>query len=400
MSASKAGTHHVVGARVLVLGRSPEVMETVLDELNELGIAAQGSTDPESAPATYDASAFDLIALGGGLSGAPGKQLKAQFARQHPEAQFLDTSAPRAVREIVAALSGESQTPQVDVDAYCARIGYDGPQESTLATLRALQALHPAAIPFEAVDVLLDRGIDLSPAAVDAKLIGAGRGGYCFEHNGLFKRVLTAMGFHVEGLLARVRWMAPAGASPGPRTHMALRVTVDDVSWLVDVGFGACVPTAPLRMDITSPQPTQHETFRVIPFGHDIMVQARINERWQPMYQLSPEAQLEEDYEPANWYTSQHPSSHFRDTLMVARTTPTARFTLRQGKFTVRRPGGHVEQSHLDAAGIENVLRETFDLPVEPEWRAVIEGAAATQARAPSATGSTDRTSRLVGATE
>ncbi|WP_435106215.1 arylamine N-acetyltransferase family protein [Arhodomonas sp. AD133] len=398
MSASSTETQDVAGARMLVLGRRPEVMETVLDELNELGIAAHGSTDPDNAPAAYDASAFDLIALGGGLSGAPGRRLKAQFTRQHPEAQFLDTFAPRAVHEIVAALSGASQTPQVDLDAYCARIGYDGPREPTLATLHALQALHPAAIPFEAVDVLLDRGIDLSPTAVDAKLIGAGRGGYCFEHNGLLKRVLTAMGFHVEGLLARVRWLAPAGTSPGPRTHMALRVTVDDVPWLVDVGFGACVPTAPLRMDTTSPQPTQHETFRVIPFGHDIMVQARVNDRWRPMYQLSPEAQLDEDYEPANWYTSQHPSSHFRDTLMVARTTPTARFTLQQGKFTMRRPDGRVERAILDADGIEDVLHETFGLPVERGWRAVIEGAAAAQAR--SAATTTVSEGRSVGATE
>ena len=67
----------------------------------------------------------------------------------------------------------------IDLDAYLARIGYDGPRTPTLETLRALHALHPAAIPFEAIDVLLDRGIDLDPAVVDAKLIGAGRGGYC-----------------------------------------------------------------------------------------------------------------------------------------------------------------------------------------------------------------------------
>ncbi|MDZ4318640.1 MAG: arylamine N-acetyltransferase, partial [Phenylobacterium sp.] len=49
----------------------------------------------------------------------------------------------------------------IDLDAYFARIGYGGPRTPTLETLRALHLLHPAAIPFEAIDVLLDRGIDL-----------------------------------------------------------------------------------------------------------------------------------------------------------------------------------------------------------------------------------------------
>lgn len=66
----------------------------------------------------------------------------------------------------------------VELDAYFARIGYDGPREPTLDTLRALQRLHPAAIPFEAIDDMLGRGISLDAAAVDAKLIAGRRGGY------------------------------------------------------------------------------------------------------------------------------------------------------------------------------------------------------------------------------
>ena len=108
-----------------------------------------------------------------------------------------------------AAPATSNPVPPVDLDAYCARIGYSGPREPTLETLRALQALHAAAIPFEAIDVQLDRGIDLAPAAIDAKLIGGRRGGYCFEQNNLFMRVLAAVGFSVEGLMGRVRWIAP-----------------------------------------------------------------------------------------------------------------------------------------------------------------------------------------------
>lgn len=367
----------VAGARVLVLGRSPEVLETVMQELAALGVAVQGSTEAEHAADRFDAGEFDLIAFGRGLVGPVSERLRRDFARRNPRVRFLDAHAPLAVRQIVDALEGGEPGPPVDLDAYCDRIGYRGPRTPTIETLRALHELHPASIVFEAIDVLLGRGVDLSPAAVDAKMIGSRRGGYCFEQNGLFKRVLTAIGFEVEGLVARVRWMAPAGAPPRPRTHMALRVTVDGEPWLADVGFGGCVPTAPLRMDTVAPQPTRHETFRVIPFGASHLVQARLDGAWIPLYELSREPQLDADYELANWFTATHPTSHFRRSLTVARAMPEARYALLDGRLTVRTPDGRTERRILDAGQIERALSDTFGLPVEPDWRPVIERAAA-----------------------
>ena len=113
-----------------------------------------------------------------------------------------------------------------DIDAYCARIGYDGPLTPTLATLKALQALHPATIVFENMDVLLVKTVDLAPAALADKLLVRGRGGYCFEQNTLFRHVLAGIGFAVESLMARVWWAVPEGTAYA-RTHMALRVTID-----------------------------------------------------------------------------------------------------------------------------------------------------------------------------
>jgi N-hydroxyarylamine O-acetyltransferase len=264
----------------------------------------------------------------------------------------------------------------MDLDAYCARIGYAGPRTPTLGTLRALQELHPAAIPFEAIDVLLGRSIDLSPEAVDAKLIAARRGGYCYEQNGLFKRVLTAMGFEVEGLLARVLWTRPADAPLPPRSHMVLRVTIDGEAWLADVGFGASMPTWPLRLDTEEPQPTRHETYRLRPHGRDLRLEAKIDGDWLALHQLGLEPVLDVDYEPINWYTATHPSSHFRHRLSVARSTPRARFALSDNRLTVRTPDGHVERRMLTADGLERVLRETFLLPVQPAWRPLLERAA------------------------
>lgn len=268
--------------------------------------------------------------------------------------------------------------PSVDLDAYFARIGYDGPREPTLAVLRAITQKHPDAIPFENLDVLLARGISIDPATIDAKLIAAGRGGYCYEQNGLLKRVLSAVGFSVEGLMARVLWMAPVGAPPRPRSHMVLGVAIDGETWLADAGFGGCVLTAPLRLFSDEIQDSPNGQFRIVDAGHDGVaerqVQANLSGKWAPLYQVAKGAWADVDYEQVNYFTYTHPSSHFTWSMTVGRTTPTARYALKNNRLTHRDATGQlVEQRDLSVDELEATLRDVIGLPVEADWRPVLE---------------------------
>lgn len=266
----------------------------------------------------------------------------------------------------------------VDLDAYFGRIGYDGPREPTLAVLRAIAFRHPDAIPFENLDVLLGRGVSIVPADIDAKLIAGGRGGYCYEQNGLLKRVLEALGFQVEGLMARVKWMSPDDAPPRPRSHQVLGVMLEGETWLVDAGFGGCVLTAPLRLFSDAEQDTPHGRFRIVDTQTsgvaERQVQADLSGRWAPLYQVSNGAWAEVDYEQANFFTYTHPSSHFTWSMTVGRTTPTARYALKNNRFTHRDvTGAVVEQRDLSVDELETTLRDVIGLPVEPDWRSVLE---------------------------
>ena len=265
---------------------------------------------------------------------------------------------------------------------YLARIGYAGPVAPTLATLAALQAAHQAAIPFEAMDALTGEGVDIDPRAIEAKLIDRRRGGYCFEQNGLFLRVLQAIGFAAEGLLGRVRWMLPEDAPPTGRTHMVVRVTIDGRAWLADVGFGATVPPQPLALGDALPQPTRHESYRVQPLDTGYRVEAEIAGAWKTLYDLEAAPAPAIDYEIGNWYTSQHPSSHFRHQLVAARTTADARHGLRDNRLTIRHVGGAIEQRYLSADEIEAALADIFLLTPEPGWRRAIERAATAEVQA------------------
>src|SRR5258705_11035764 len=93
-------------------------------------------------------------------------------------------------------------TVRIDLDAYCARIGYDGPRTPTLSTLHAITAAHTRAIPFENLDVLLGRGVDLDPAAIFTKLVVRHRGGDGFQQNGRFVSHFERPGFN-EGASIR-----------------------------------------------------------------------------------------------------------------------------------------------------------------------------------------------------
>jgi N-hydroxyarylamine O-acetyltransferase len=65
----------------------------------------------------------------------------------------------------------------VDIEAYCKRIDLDGQLVPTRDVMAEVVRKHVSAIPFENVDVLLGREIDISPGEIAKKIIGDRRGG-------------------------------------------------------------------------------------------------------------------------------------------------------------------------------------------------------------------------------
>jgi len=257
-----------------------------------------------------------------------------------------------------------------DIDAYCARIGYSGPREPSLAVLQAIVAGHTAAIPFENLDILLKRPIRLDPPALHDKLVRRRRGGYCFEHNLLLLGVLRAFGFHAVGLAARVRWGRPP-KTIGPRTHMLLRVDRAEGPYLADVGFGGLTPTAPLALAAGREQETPHEPFRLVAAGSEFDLEAKLGEAWGSLYRFSLQEQTPADYEVANWYTSTHPDSLFVRNLIASRPGQDRRHTLFNNRFTIRRRDGASERRVLHSAG-EFALILARDFGIAPSGPADI----------------------------
>jgi N-hydroxyarylamine O-acetyltransferase len=271
----------------------------------------------------------------------------------------------------------------LDLDSYWRRIGYSGPKSPTLATLRALQAHHPRAIPFENLDTLAGRPVRLDVDSLQRKLVDGRRGGYCFEQNLLLKHVLGALGLPATALAARVVWERPADEVRA-RTHMVLLVELAEGRYISDVGFGGLTPTGPLRLEPDVEQTTPHETFRVLHLNRDYAVEARVRGEWKRLYRFDLQEQQQVDIEMLNYYVMGHAESPMTGRLMAARTEPERRFGLRNDVLSVHPSNGATEQRRIESvAELRDVLHGTFaiDVPPGPEVDAALVRALALPAQ-------------------
>jgi N-hydroxyarylamine O-acetyltransferase len=245
-------------------------------------------------------------------------------------------------------------------DAYFARVGHAGSRNATHATLDTVHLAHATTIPFENLDIFLGRPIRTDLESVQAKLVHAHRGGYCFEQNTLFAAMLRHLGFAVTCLAARVRL---GSTRLLPRTHMVLKVEAEGRPWLADVGFGTGGLIRPIAFahGAESQQSTWH--YRLVNENGLWVLQSQLPGGWLDLYAFTEEPQEAVDYEVANHYVSTHPDSRFTQTLTVQRSALDVRYRLANREWTVTRAGVETLHTLADEGELLRVLEETFGLP-------------------------------------
>jgi len=258
---------------------------------------------------------------------------------------------------------------ELDLEAYLARIGYDGPLDPSIDTLRGLHLAHGLSIPFENLDILLGRRIRLDVVSIQTKLVEQRRGGYCFEHNTLFAAALREQGFEPVALLGRVRRGPPERWA---RTHMVLKVPAEGGVWLADTGFGAIglVEPIPLADGAVSVQRGFTYTLRRAEHVWVLWMEDAIGQV-SDLYEFSEDPQTAGDVAVANHYTSTYPESVFRRTITIQRIAGDDRLILRNETLTRYRSGRPADEP-IDRARLRQVARDLFDVEV-PEGPLVYE---------------------------
>lgn len=234
----------------------------------------------------------------------------------------------------------------IDLAAYLGRIGLARAPAPDAEGLVSLQRAHRLAIPFENLDVALERGISLDSAEVFAKLVHGGRGGYCFEHNRLFLDALAALGFAARPLLARVWLRAPAEVPP--LTHTLALVTIDGLPWIADAGFGGSY-SPPMRlaerMAATAPDGTRFRLDTDPALGW-ILSRATSDGGWERQISFSAKPAAEADVALANQWVQTAPESRFVQHRIASVVLPNGIATL-DGTHYHRRNGDRETRSEI-----------------------------------------------------
>jgi N-hydroxyarylamine O-acetyltransferase len=258
---------------------------------------------------------------------------------------------------------------KVNFKAYCDRIGFAGSIAPTLATLDQLHALHPAAIPFENLNPLMGDPVRLDQPSLEKKLLAEKRGGYCFEQNLMFMRVLADLEYVVRPLLARVVWTNPDGAAQPP-SHLLVLVEINGQNHIADVGFGGLSLTAPLRLRADVEQTTPHETFRLTGGEPDWTLEVRIGDEWRPVYVFTLDAVSEDDIAPINHRIATDPASPFISELRVAMAPSGRRLKLHNTTLTIQPVEGDGEQREIASMeSLRSVLTDEFGLVLPTDER-------------------------------
>ncbi len=141
-----------------------------------------------------------------------------------------------------------------DVDRYLDHISWTGPISHDRECLEALQRAHLSTVAFENLYVVAGIEVRTDVEWAWTKVVEEGRGGWCFELNGLFAELLTALGFEARRIGAAVQLQGPNEMIDHCTVEVLVPHPDDARPWphLVDVGFG---DNFVRPLDLTSARP-------------------------------------------------------------------------------------------------------------------------------------------------
>jgi len=248
------------------------------------------------------------------------------------------------------------------LQAYFDRIGYRGSNAPNFVALCELLRAHIRTVPFENLDVQLGRLLTTAPENAYAKIVEGGRGGWCYEQNGLFGWVLSEMGFDVTRIAAGVMRHERGDAATANHLCLVARCADSPQNWLVDVGFGG---------GMIRPIELAEGNYEQAPFRLGLR---RINGNCWRFWENLGDGEFSYDFTavPADEtalsskceFLQTNPESGFVLNLVVQLRTRNRHLSLRGRKFEVGTVNGIETELLTSAKELQTTLSDVFDLHV------------------------------------
>ena len=258
--------------------------------------------------------------------------------------------------------AGRHDRPAMDWLRSLDRIG-ETRSEPTLETLRRLQRRAMRALPFENLDIHLGRVIDLDLSSLYEKVLRNRRGGFCYELNECFYQCLSAMGYEVDRMEARVELRGPGS----PFDHQWTLVRLNGSRWMTDIGMGDSA-VSPLDLDDPEPQTDGRSWFRVQEANGyvEVLRQLEVDE-WTKILTLNLNPHPWESFKDRCHYQQTSADSVFVHKRMCTVVTENGRITLAGN--TLRKVGERTSEMRISERDYTRTLEDYFGISLSaPTW--------------------------------
>jgi len=243
---------------------------------------------------------------------------------------------------------------------YFRRIGFTGTARADRETLGRVLAAHVCRVPFENIDVQFGQRLTTDTNAALDKIIGQGRGGWCFEQNAVFGWALREIGFEVTRVAAAVMRHEHGDASLADHLCLLVRCEDSPLTWLADVGFGG---------SMIMPIELAENSFEQAPF--QLGLQRLGNDEWR-FWEDAGGGQFSFDFStvPANeaalsdrcQILQTDPNSGFVLNLVVQRRATDSQTSLRGRVLQTNGPQGTETRTLVSPEELVTVLSDEFGL--------------------------------------
>ncbi len=251
----------------------------------------------------------------------------------------------------------------MNINEYFERINYSGSAEPTLDTLAKLQKQHFLNVPFENLDIKNEIEIKLDLDRIYSKVVENGRGGFCYELNGLFYELLKAIGFDSKMVSARV--FNPEKKEFGAEfDHMVIITELDGGQYISDVGFGEFAFN-PLKIELNTIQEDPRGEFKIEKYDHGhLLVSFNEDGNWIPKYIFSQQPRYLSEYSGMCRFHQTSPESHFTGRRLCSIATENGRITITGNELKIKNGAGTEEYQITDDADFREKLKEYFGMEV------------------------------------
>ena len=252
----------------------------------------------------------------------------------------------------------------LDQQEYLQRIGYTGDLTPTLDTLHKLQRTHILHIPFENLDIHYGVPIVLELDKIYQKVILNGRGGFCYELNGLYQQLLYQLGFQTRRISARV-FDEKTGYGQ-EFDHLVTIVIINGVEYLTDVGFGEFA-FGPLELKLDKIQKDERGDFFIQEMENGYLrVNKLIDGLPRPEYIFKNIHREYKAYAAMCHFHQTHPDSHFtRNKFITIGKDKGGRITLSQNKLKITKGDSFEETPINNQNEFEETLKKYFGICME-----------------------------------